>query len=262
MISAFVITCDDEPAILKATLAAVRWVDDLVLIDKSKKRSTPPYMVSKVDRYFEIPWSPTVEETRSYALSQTTRDWVVCLDADEILSPQCEAVFRGFTVAKTADVLMVPIKHHNLGRHDQRALYWPEWRPTLARCGAIEYGPVVHAGNRIVGSVTTLPAEGDAFITHLSNPDVATYVEKANRYTSRPQRTGVGVPPPGMLREWAVDSLQRYEGRAGWGTDDYNDAVALLRGLYDLVDGLKRWEATQPPGREVFLEIAAAEAER
>jgi hypothetical protein len=38
MISAFVITSDDEPAILRATLAAARWVDELVLIDKSKKK--------------------------------------------------------------------------------------------------------------------------------------------------------------------------------------------------------------------------------
>jgi hypothetical protein len=32
--------------------------------------------------------------------------------------------------------------------------------------------------------------------------------------------------------------------------------AALLRGLYDVIDGLKRWEATQPNAHEVYRKIA------
>jgi hypothetical protein len=192
----------------------------------------------------------------------TEHEWVVCLDADEILSPACEAVFRGFVTNGSVDVLFVPIHNYLLGRLDRRALSWPEWRPCLFRRGSLEHGPVIHAGTRVVGSTWQLDAESDAHIVHLSSPDVATYVEKINRYTSRPERSGVGVPPVGSMREWAVAALQMYVGRDGWGHDDYCDAAALLRGLYDVVDGLKRWEATQPNAREVYREMAEAVVER
>lgn len=252
MISAFVITADDDPIILDATMRRVAWADEVILVDKGRRPATTGYPIPRIIR---LNWSPTVEETRPRAVRTCSHDWIVCLDADEVLSPACEQTFRDFTLQDAADVLMVPIKHYNLGRHDPRARYWPEWRPTLARRGAIEYGPVVHAGNRIVGRVASLDADSKAHLTHLSNPDVFAYVEKANRYTTRPERTGVGVPPPGRLREWAVAALQAYEGHEGWG-DDYGDAVALLRGLYDVIDGLKRWEAAQPNGREEFHRIA------
>ena len=262
MISAFVITADDDPAILRATLAAARWVDELVLVDKSKKKPNTYDIASNVDEYFEIEWSPTVEETRAFALDMTEHEWVVCLDADEILSPACEAVFRAFVADGSTGVLFVPIHHYLLGREDQRSLSWPEWRPCLFRRGAVEYGQTVHAGTRVAGTSRVLDADSGAFLTHLSSPDVATYVEKINRYTSRPERSGVGVPPAGSLREWAAAALQTYVGRDGWGQDDYCDAAALLRGLYDVVDGLKRWEATQPNAREVYAEMARDVVER
>ncbi len=272
MISAFVITAGDEPAILRATLVAVSWADEVVLVDKGiqfcrlpqQRDPTNPFAPTEQFaqrslhgiRIVRTNWSPTVEETRAFALGQTKHDWVVCLDADEILSPACEAVFRGFVAAERADVLQVPIRNYLLGRHDRRAAYWPEWRPCLFRRGALAHGPVVHAGTRVLGTEEVLPSDSEAHIAHLSSPDVATYVEKINRYTSRPERSGVGVPPAGSLREWAVAALQRYESRDGWGHDDYCDATALLRGLYDVVDGLKRWEATQPDAHEVYLEMA------
>jgi hypothetical protein len=264
MISAFVITCDDEPAILRATLAAARWVDELIVIDKGRARystDTNPRRVfptTVVDGYIRVNWSPTVEETRAFALGQTKYDWVVCLDADEILSPECEVVFREFTAEGGADVLHVPIRHYLLGRHDERSLSWPEWRPCLFRRGTVEYSSTVHAGTRIVGIQKALEPASKACLTHLSNPDVAAYLEKVNRYTSRPERSGVGVPPSGEMREWAVSVLQNYACRDGWG-DDYCDVAALLRGLYDIVDGLKRWEATQPDAHAVYRKIAEAE---
>lgn len=263
MISAFVITCDDDPLILQATLAAASWADELILIDKS--RSDPVVLSPSsyvLDRFLKAPWSPTVERTRALGVKACSHDWIVRLDADEILSAGCERTFREFVEADVADVLMVPIKHYTLGKHAVRTCAWPEFRPTLSRRGMVEYGSTVHAGERIVGRIKVLDPNGDIFITHLSSPDVAAYIEKINRYTSVSDRSGTEIPPSGQLIAWATAALQIYVGRDGWGADDRDDVIAILRGLYDVVDGLKRWEATQPNGREAFSEIAYREIER
>ena len=272
-ISAFVITCDKDPAILRAALAAARFADELVLINKGRRHGNLVSMAAGCQaHYVKEEWSPTVEPTRSAALAACSHDWIVCLDDDEILSPACAATVRDFIASGSADVLQIPIKHYILGRHEPRAYYWPEWRPTLFRRGAVEFGPAVHGGTRIVGRAERLPQDHPAFITHLSHPDIATWLEKTNRYTSQADRCGVEMPdfepspdcgPEWKVRwlgDWAMKTLANHvqQGRG----DPYLDAAAILRGLYDIIDGLKQWEATQPDGNAAFAEIAQAEIER
>jgi hypothetical protein len=114
-----------------------------------------------------------------------------------------------------------------------------ELRPTLYRRGAVTYSVTVHAGNHIRGQAATI-AGGLAWIDHLSHPDVATWIAKANRYTAQPNRGG----------------------SAHFG-GNHVTAVHLLRHIYEQIDGLKRWEATQHPeganwGHETFARFCAA----
>ena len=276
-ISAFVITCDRDPAILRAVLAAARFADELVLVNKGLRHGNLVSMAAECQvRYAREEWSPTVEPTRIAALAACSHDWIVCLDDDEILSPACAATFHdfiagygprvessdGLAVFGGADVLEIPIKHYILGRHDPHAYYWPEWRPTLFRRGAVEFGPTVHGGTQIIGKAERLrlPPDHPAFITHLSHPDIATWLEKTNRYTSQPDRAGYDMAGSGPSLSWAVNRLSDYATRSG--DDPHIEAVALLRGLYDIIDGLKQWEATQPDGHAAFADVAKAEIER
>ena len=260
-ISAFVITCDRDPAILRAVLTAARFADELVLVNKGLRHGDLVSMAAECQvRYAREEWSPTVEPTRIAALAACSHDWIVCLDDDEILSPACAATFRDFIAGGAADVLGIPIKHYILGRHDPHAYYWPEWRPTLFRRGAVEFGPTVHGGTQIIGKAERLPPDHPAFITHLSHPDIATWLEKTNRYTSQPDRAGYDMAGSGPSLSWAVNRLSDYATYSG--DDPHIEAVALLRGLYDIIDGLKQWEVTQPDGNAAFADIAKAEIER
>ncbi len=221
-ISAFVITCDQKPRILNAVLKRAKFVDELVLVDKGREASRAATLVSQ---FVRAPWSPTVEPTRILALDACSHDWIVCLDDDEILSARCESVFRDFVEANTADVLFIPIKNYVLGRHDPTACYWPEFRPVLFRRGTVTFHPTVHRGVIVEGRRA---GEGNldtpAFITHLSHPDIHTWLEKTNRYT---------------------DQLDRASNKLDTNGLDYNGVVARLIALYHEIDLLKRWEQEQ-----------------
>ena len=237
MISAFVITCDKESDILSAVLKRARFADELILIDKGQYTDVSSIADRYGARYFKVKWTPTVEETRERAVRLCTHDWIVRLDDDEILTEECDSTFRDFVAGGTAEILHIPIHQYILGRHDEGAYYWPEWRSTLFYRGAIEFSNIVHSGIRYtVGSGEQLPKDHPAHIIHLSHPDVATWVEKTNRYTSQPDRSSTKIELP----------------------SSYGEAVARLRRLYDEVDALKHWEAREPDGRAAFAEIARA----
>src|SRR5690348_2274486 len=106
--------------------------------------------------------------------------------------PQCRDVDPGGTGQSTSRHFAFPLRHYILGLHDERAYYWPEHHVRLFRRGAVTFSRTVHAGlvRHSERGATVAPEEG-VCIHHLSHPDVSGWIEKANRYTSRPERAGI-----------------------------------------------------------------------
>lgn len=253
-ISAFVISYN-RADILRATLTAARFADELIVVDKSSTDGSRGVATGIADRVVCLPWSPTVEGTRAEAESFCSHEWIVCLDDDEILSPACAGAFRQFINAGLGDVLRIPIKHHILGRHDDRAHYAGQYLLVLHRRGALTYTSTVHQGVYASGRQLALPDGADAFVTHLSHPDIASFIEKTNRYTAQFDRAGLRAPDAG-IGEWAKGILSRRLERVP--ATPYLETVSVLKAVYDIIDGLKRWEETQPDGHQAFAGICAA----
>jgi glycosyltransferase involved in cell wall biosynthesis len=247
-ISAFVITYN-RPEILRACLIRARLVaDELIVVEKTAPTGDTLNIAHEfADRVVRVPWTPVVEDTRSYAASLCTGDWVVCLDDDEILSADAPKVIRRVIEENRADVFILPIRNYILGRYDERAMPG-DVRIAVYRRGLVSYQASVHAPALIASGAITHMLPG-AWIDHLSHADTATWVEKTNRYTSQPNRAGAGLVGA-TLGEFAREAVASRFG--GLPTDPYLEAVAALRVIYDLTDAVKRWEATQPNGRDAF----------
>jgi hypothetical protein len=200
-----------------------------------------------------------VEETRTLALSLCRHDWILFMDDDECLSAAAAQAIQAELANPAADIYAFPLRHYILGLHDERAYYWPEQHVRLFRRGAVTFSRTVHAGVvRHSDRVRLLAAEDGVCIHHLSHPDVAGWIEKTNRYTSRTDRAGQS---PGM-EGFAAFARQRIEYWAARTQDDdpcgYPAAVALLRAIYDMVDGLKAWEAAHGlDGAALFQQACA-----
>lgn len=229
-VSAFVVTYN-RCGILPAVLKRLSFVDELFVLDKCSGDDTQMIARDFTDKVLLVPWSPTVEETRVQGAELCSGDWLIYLDDDEILSPTFPEFVRNVLATPVTDIYEIPIHHYILGRH-----FTPmeEWRPTLSRRGALQFGSTVHAGIRRSpgSSVLQMPQAGDVFITHLSHANVAQYLEKTNRYTDQQGRVGERAP------NWT-----------------YEEAVGRLQAIYQEVDCLKRWEEGQIDGDTEFQRI-------
>src|ERR1051326_7949873 len=242
-LSAFVITYNRAP-LLETCLRSASFADEIIVVDKSSNDDSVEIATRYADRVEVVPWSPTVEETRAFALSLCRNDWILCLDDDEILAPPSGPYIRGNLDSWNADILAVPYRHYILGVHDERAYYWPETRHCLFRKGAIEFIPTVHGGVALQSDrIIRIPSESGACIHHLSCSDVASWIERTNRYTSRADRIRAAEENTDLIR-FAHDRIDYWSKRTDDAScDDYPTAVALLRAIYDMVDRLKAWEA-------------------
>ncbi len=254
-ISAFVVSYN-RAAILGTCLKALAFVDELIVVDKSSTDGSAAVAERWGARVVTVPWSPTVEETRDYALSLCRHDWILFLDDDECLSAATGPFVRQAIAQNAADIFEFPLRHYILGVHSEAAYYWPEHHIRLFRRGALEFGPTVHGGIAARSDRRLrIPVESGVCIHHLSHPDVAGWIERTNRYTARPDRARVA--DDGL--DLAAFAHARIDHWLAGSRDGYPAAVALLRAIYDIVDRLKTWEeARGVDGHALFAQVCAA----
>ena len=196
------------------------------------------------------------------ALSLCQHDWVLFMDDDECLSAGAGRRIRAELENPQAAVYELPLRHYILGCHDERAYYWPEHHVRLFRRGAVSFRDTIHAGIiRHAARVVRFPIEHGVCIHHFSNASVAGWIEKTNRYTARPDRDGIAPGPEG-LAAFAHQRIDHWFARTRDDiADGYPSAAALLRAVYDLVDGLKAWEADRALDGCELLRLACARQE-
>jgi hypothetical protein len=222
----------------------LRFADELIVVDKSSTDGSRRIAEDYADHVLTVPWTPTVEETRSVALSLCRHEWILFMDDDECLGAEAGLQIRAEIDRPRGDIYEFARRETILGRHDERAYYWPEHHVRLFRRGAVTFSATVHAGIvRHSDRVAQFTADPSMAIRHFSNADVAGWIEKTNRYTNDPDRAGLRAGPEG-LAAFAHQRIDHWMARTrDEDPSGYPAAVAVLRAVYDIVDGLKAWEA-------------------
>jgi hypothetical protein len=258
-ISACVI-CYNRVAIVETCLRALQFADELIVVDKSSIDGTREIAERYADRLIVVPWTPTVEETRAEAIALCSHNWIVILDDDECLSPDAIRFIVAEMTEPGADIYAIPVRHYVIGRHDERAYYWPEHHYRLFRKGTLRFTRTVHGGIVPLSSnIRVIPPETGICIHNLSHASVGDWVEKVNRYTAQPTRVSGFDPAVPLSRDFALKRIAFWLRKQGRSDDGYLTAVALLKGIYDIVDRLKRWESeTGQDGHEAFDRVCAA----
>jgi hypothetical protein len=257
-VSAFVV-CFNRAALIGTCLRALSFADEIIVVDKSSTDDTAVIAARHADRVITVPWTPTADDTRDFALSRCAHDWIVFADDDEIFSPEAVRFIDCELRAPCADIYEFPRREYILGVHDERAYYWPEHHIRLFRRGAVAFSPTVHAcivpcSDRVL----RISPDTGACIHHLSHQDVAQWLEKTNRYTSCHDRAllaHAGNDMAGFAHARIDHWLDRSQDRTAGG---YPQSVALLRATYDLIDRLKTWEQERGlDGAAVFGQVCA-----
>jgi glycosyltransferase involved in cell wall biosynthesis len=255
-ISGFVIAYN-RAAIVETCLRSLRFVDELVVVDKSSTDGTLEIARRYADKVVVVPWTPTADDTRSYAVELCSHDMIVYLDDDECLSPAAIKFILDESANPSAEVYRLPFRSYFLGRFDKRRRDWPEYHERLFRRGALEFSPTIHSNTMVKSSkVLTIPAESPIFVHHLSCASVDQWLEKVMRYTSQPERAGWSHKSIPLSADLVRRQTDYWFGDQEAARDDHVAAYALLRIVYDIVDRLKQWEAEAGiDGDKTFAEI-------
>lgn len=174
-----VVTTFDNAATLRDCLASLAWCDEIVVLDSDSSDATREIAAEFAARIFVEPFKGYGPQKQS-AIDKASHDWVLLLDADESLAPDARAAIERELAAPRADGYRLP-------RSEWLFWRWPHpatranrqlrlFRRSRGRMNAVP----VHAAPEIDGT----PIDLDASFRHYGEPDLATRVEKVNRYSS------------------------------------------------------------------------------
>ena len=161
-------------------LASAAFADELLVVDSGSTDGTPEVARSHGARVESREWLGFGRQ-KQHAVSIARHDWVLCLDADERVTPRLERSIREALASQRYRAWRVARRNRFLGRWLAHGEGYPDWTVRLFhRAHAGWSNDEVHEAVLTTSEVGTL--QGD--LMHDSAEDIATYMTKQNRYSS------------------------------------------------------------------------------
>jgi len=160
-------------------LASVAFADEVLVVDSGSNDGTADLAARYGARVVVKEWLGFGRQ-KQFAVEQAAHDWVLCLDADERVSPELAASVVRALHAPAAPVYRMARRNRFLGRWLRHGDGYPDWSARLFdRRQARWSDDAVH--EKVLGAPVAA-LEGD--LLHESAQDLGRYLEKQNRYTT------------------------------------------------------------------------------
>ena len=165
---------------LEPCLSSLAFCDEIVVVDSGSSDRTCEIAREFGARLVEKEWLGFGRQ-KQYAVDQADHDWVLCIDADERVSPQLAASIARAMEGPVATVYRMPRRNRFLGRWLRHGEGYPDWSARLFdRRSARWSDDPVH--EKVFYAVTPGTLQGD--LLHESAESLRDYLEKQNRYTT------------------------------------------------------------------------------
>jgi glycosyltransferase involved in cell wall biosynthesis len=177
-----VIIARDAAHELSDCLVSAAFAADAVVVESGSTDDTAAVAARCGARVIEHAWEGFGPQ-KNFAVGQARHDWVLCLDADERVTPELAAAIAALFAAGPPAAAAYSIARRNrfLGRWLAHGEGYPDWNIRLFdRRRARWSGDLVH--EKVVAEGTAARLDGD--LLHASAESIDAYIAKQNRYTT------------------------------------------------------------------------------
>ena len=165
---------------LEACLRSVRFADEVVVVDSGSTDGTQALAERFGARIIAQDWLGFGPQ-KQFAVDAAAHDWVLCLDADERVTPELQASIENALQNPSTAAFRFPRCNRFLGRYLKHGEGYPDWSLRLFdRRQAHWSDDAVHEKVETKSSVGELTGD----LLHDSAESLAAYLTKQNRYTT------------------------------------------------------------------------------
>jgi glycosyltransferase involved in cell wall biosynthesis len=170
----------NEAKNIRRCLGSLRWVDEIVIVDQSSVDDTVAICKEFTDKVYVVSNKGYCEPDRPVALSHSTSDWNLYLDADEQVSESLrEELTRTLENNPERGSYYLPRKNIFLGKWIRGSGWYPGHVLRLFRKDAVCFSERIHTDVEPLGPPGYLKEP----LLHYTCEDLEDYLRKLNRYT-------------------------------------------------------------------------------
>jgi len=176
-----IIITKNEALDIHSCLASVKWADEVIVVDSGSTDETLTIARQYTQHVFiETDWKGFgIQKNR--ALAYATGDWVLSIDADEIVSPELQQEIKTAITSADQYIFSIPRLSSFCGRYIHHSGWWPDHVARLFRRGKAEFSlDLVHERLMFEGAAKPLKSP----LLHQTYRDLDEVITKINQYST------------------------------------------------------------------------------
>ena len=250
-ISISLITFNEEDNI-RPCLESVTWADEIVIVDSFSTDRTREIASEYTDRILQREWKG-INDQRQYALGQCANEWVLCVDADERVTPELrDEILSLFSGGEpSCDGFLIPRRTYFLGRWIRHCGWYPGHKLRLFRKTKGRFGDNdPHDQVLLDGEVKKLARD----LLHFTYRDLSHNVRTINSFTTtraaRLLKEGAGSGVLDLTVRPILRFFQQYVLRGGFLDGMPGLIICGMSAFSVFLRQAKVWEGAHPPKEE------------
>jgi len=262
-----VINTFNEEKNIRSAIKSVDWADEILVCDMYSEDKTSEIAKKMGAKVVFHKREGFVEPARNFAISKASNEWVLVLDADEIISPDlAKRIQEIVKKTKSHDFIQIPRKNIIFGKWMRAAGWWPDYQVRLFKKGQVIWSDMIHSQPETTGQGLTLPPEEKYTIVHNNYQTISQFVERINRYTTVESeeliRTGYKFSWKDLIEKPVSEFLSRFFANRGFEDGLHGLVLSLLQSFSFIIVYLKVWEKGRFKEENITISDVKLETER
>ncbi len=178
-------TRNEATRIERCISSALPVAERIIVVDMESTDETCALAVAMGATVCSVRYTGTADSARSFGLSLVETEWVLALDADEVLPTQLCRTLTEVTRTGRYDAIDIPFRTFMFGREIVGSGWQNDSHVRLYKASVAHYSAAVHQFFHLTldARVLKLPRIPENCILHFNYRSISEFLEKMNRYT-------------------------------------------------------------------------------
>lgn len=237
---------NEEENIIRALESVVDWIDEIVVVDMHSKDNTARIASNFTKKIYSHPDIGYVEPARNFSIAKASSDWILILDADEVIPKTLAVKLQKLTKDQPAHYYRLPRKNIIFNKWIQHSRWWPDYNIRFFKKGNVSWSERIHSVPETYGEGLDLAPSEDNAIIHYHYTSMEQFISRLNAYTTEHAKLlikeGFQFSWQDLITRPTDEFLARYFFGEGYKDGMHGLALAALQAFSELVLYLKVWQ--------------------
>jgi glycosyltransferase involved in cell wall biosynthesis len=248
----------NEEKNIKNCLETVKWADEIIIVDMYSDDRTVEIAREYTDKIYMHERLGYADPARQFALDQATNDWILFVDADELVPVELKNKLLEIAQLNEYDAVRTPHRNFFFGK-EMKGAGWGPHQDTHIRFfkrNKMTYTGTVHNFAQLDKTAKVfIVSDPNLGFIHFGMKTIEQYLEKLNRYTTleaiNDYKGKVKFSIVKTLLKSSREFMIRYFFQQGYKDGFYGLALSLFMFMYRIVVDTKlflmyRFEGNEP----------------